>query len=212
VFLTMIIQYTCSWIPHVWTVCTIRSWKTHHAVVNRDPRMREPVNRSQMDIKHVMYEPGEMYFSTYPPPTMIHLSQHFPSASKPPHHRSFDCCLSHFRTSVSTSSSSAKHLPTRWLLADQTDGSHYGQSPCCKADVQELPTVILKFSPGLLGLYGGWHCRRDEAVPLLPVGLDVFCELVPEASTELHSTMQNPHFRLASENRLTVLPENPKTR
>jgi hypothetical protein len=38
-----------------------------------------------------------------------------------------------------------------------------------------------------------------------------FCELHPEASTELHSTMQNSHFHQASENGLTVLPENPKT-
>jgi hypothetical protein len=51
----------------------------------------------------------------------------------------------------------------------------------------------------------------DEAVTLLPVGLDVLCELHPEASTELHSIMQNSHFHHASENRLTVLSENPKT-
>jgi hypothetical protein len=35
-------------------------------------------------------------------------------------------------------------------------------------------------------LYGVWHWH-DEAVPLLPVGLDVFCKLHPEASTGLHS-------------------------
>jgi hypothetical protein len=45
--------------------------------------------------------------------------------------------------------------------------------------------VVLEFSPGLLGLYGVWQCH-DEAVPLLPVGPEVFCELHPEASTELH--------------------------
>jgi hypothetical protein len=33
-----------------------------------------------------------------------------------------------------------------------------------KADVQEVPTVVLEFSPELLGLYGVWHCH-DEAVP-----------------------------------------------
>jgi hypothetical protein len=38
----------------------------------------------------------------------------------------------------------------------------------------------------LLGLYGVWHCH-DEAIPLLPVGLDAFCELYFEASRELHS-------------------------
>jgi hypothetical protein len=46
-------------------------------------------------------------------------------------------------------------------------------------DVQEVPTVVLEFSPGLLGLYGLWHCY-DEAVTLLPVGLDVFCDLLPK--------------------------------
>jgi hypothetical protein len=35
----------------------------------------------------------------------------------------FDCCLSHFRTSISTSSS-PKRLPRRLFLVDQTDGSH----------------------------------------------------------------------------------------
>jgi hypothetical protein len=78
------------------------------------------------------------------------------------------------------------------------------------ADVQEVPTVVLEFSPGLLGLYGVWHCH-DEAVPYLPVGVDFFYELHPEASTELHSMMQNSHFHHASENGLNVLPENPKT-
>jgi hypothetical protein len=63
-----------------------------------------------------------------------------------------------------------------------------GPSPGCKADVQEVSTLVLEFSPGLLGLYEVWHCH-DEAVLLLPVGLEVFCELYPEASTELHSTM-----------------------
>jgi hypothetical protein len=85
-----------------------------------------------------------------------------------------------------------------------------GPSPGYKANVQEVPTAVLELCSGLLGLYGVWHCH-DEAVPLLPAGLDVFCELHPEASTELHSTMQISHFRHASENWLPVLPENPKT-
>jgi hypothetical protein len=59
-------------------------------------------------------------------------------------------------------------------------------------------------------MYGVWHCH-DEAILLLPGGLDVFCELQPEASTEIHSAMQNSHFHHASENGLTVFPENPKT-
>jgi hypothetical protein len=77
-------------------------------------------------------------------------------------------------------------------------------------DVQEVPTVVPKFSPGLFGLYGAWHCH-DEAVSLLPFGLEVFCELHPKASTELHSMVQNSHFHHASENVLTVFPENSKT-
>jgi hypothetical protein len=56
--------------------------------------------------------------------------------------------------------------------------------------VQEVPTVVLEFCPGLLGLNGVWHCH-GEAVPFLPVVLDVFGELHLEASTELHSMMQN---------------------
>jgi hypothetical protein len=61
----------------------------------------------------------------------------------------------------------------------------------------------------LLGLYVVWNCH-DEAVQLLLLGLEVFCELHPEASTELHNTMQNSHLHHASEKGLTVLPENPK--
>jgi hypothetical protein len=76
-------------------------------------------------------------------------------------------------------------------------------------DVEEVPTVV-EFSLGLLRLYGAWHCH-DEAVPFLPFGLEFFCELHPEASTELHSTMRHSHFHHASINGLTVLAENPKT-
>jgi hypothetical protein len=88
---------------------------------------------------------------------------------------------------------------------NQTDWSHQGPTPGCKADVQEVPTVVLKISRALLGLYGVWH-YHDKAVPLLPVGLDVFCKLHPEASTELHSThtMQNSHFHHPSEKGLRI--------
>jgi hypothetical protein len=81
-----------------------------------------------------------------------------------------------------------------------------GPSP----DVQKVPIVVTEVSLGLLGLCEIWLCH-DEAVPLLPVGLDVFCELHPEASAELQITTQNSNFHHASENGLTVLPENPKT-
>jgi hypothetical protein len=47
--------------------------------------------------------------------------------------------------------------------------------------------MFTKFSQGLDGV-GHFH---DEAVPLLLVGLDVFCELHTEIATELHSKMQN---------------------
>jgi hypothetical protein len=66
-------------------------------------------------------------------------------------------------------------------------------------DIEEVPSVVLEFSPGLLEMYGVWHCH-DEAMPLLPVVLDIFCEQLPEASTELHSIMQNSHISHASEN------------
>jgi hypothetical protein len=53
-----------------------------------------------------------VYFSTYPLPTLTHLSRRFTSASKPAAWKSLDFCISHFRIYVSTSSSSAKHLPS----------------------------------------------------------------------------------------------------
>jgi hypothetical protein len=52
----------------------------------------------------------KVYIFTRPPPTLKHLPHCFTSASKPAAWKYFDCCLSHFRTSVSTSSSSAKRL------------------------------------------------------------------------------------------------------
>jgi hypothetical protein len=60
----------------------------------------------------VVFKPGRnIHFSTYPPPTLIHLSHRFTSASKPTTWKPFDCCLSNFRTSISTCPSSAKRLP-----------------------------------------------------------------------------------------------------
>jgi hypothetical protein len=41
----------------------------------------------------VIFEPGKnVYFSTYPPPTLLHLSHLFTSAWKPVAWKSFDCC------------------------------------------------------------------------------------------------------------------------
>jgi hypothetical protein len=79
----------------------------------------------------------------------------------------------------------------------------------CKVDVQEVLTVVLEFSPGLIKLYQVWYYQA-EAVPFLPFALEVFCELHPEASIEFYSMMQNSHFLCSSENGLTVLPEDPK--
>jgi hypothetical protein len=45
----------------------------------------------------MIFEPGKIInFLTYPPPTLIHLSQHFTSVSKPTTYKSFDYCLSQF--------------------------------------------------------------------------------------------------------------------
>jgi hypothetical protein len=70
---------------------------------------RESVNRTQMDIKcktcDIRTLKKKHFFSTYPPPTLILLSHRFTSASKPAALKSFDCCFSHFRISVSTASS-----------------------------------------------------------------------------------------------------------
>jgi hypothetical protein len=44
-----------------------------------------------------------IYFSTYPPTTLIHLSHRFTSASKLAAQKSFDCSLTHFRAPISTS-------------------------------------------------------------------------------------------------------------
>jgi hypothetical protein len=46
----------------------------------------------------MIFEPEKKYFWTYPPPTLIHLPHRITSASKPAAYKSFDCCLSHFRT------------------------------------------------------------------------------------------------------------------
>jgi hypothetical protein len=76
----------------------------------------------------VIFETGRnISFSTYPPPTLILLSHRFTSASKPAVLKSFDCCLSHFRTSVSTSSSSAKPLPPSCEPLYWTNTSHHKQ-------------------------------------------------------------------------------------
>jgi hypothetical protein len=68
-----------------------------------------------------------VYFSTYPPPTLIHLSHRFTGASKPAAQKSSDCCRSHFRASVSTSSSSTGRLPPACEPPYATNTSHRKQ-------------------------------------------------------------------------------------
>jgi hypothetical protein len=68
-----------------------------------------------------------IYFSTDPPPTLIQLSHRFTSASKPAAYKSFDCCLSHFRTSVWTPSSSTKQLSPICVPFYETNTSHRKQ-------------------------------------------------------------------------------------
>jgi hypothetical protein len=84
--------------------------------IRYQPRMREgeSVSRSQMDINCKTCDIRtwkNIYFPTCPLPTLIRLSHRFTTASKPATHKSFDCCLSHFRISVSVTSSSAKRFP-----------------------------------------------------------------------------------------------------
>jgi hypothetical protein len=124
-------------------------------------------------------------------------------------HRSISTVLSHFRTSVSTSSSSAKLLPPRWLLSGPDKWKSLGvksglycgylrSSHCSSWNISWVVRAVW-------GLELSWWNSIH-----LPVGLEVFCELHRETSTELHSTIQNSHFHHASENGLTVLPQNPK--
>jgi hypothetical protein len=148
-----------------------------------------------------------VYFSTYPPPTMIHLSHRVETRSI---EVSFDCCIIQFGTTVSTSSSSGKLLSQGGFYRVKQIEVTRGQFRVVRRMFRKFPLQFLN-SLLFLGLYGVWPCQ-DEAVPLSPVGLDVICELYPEVSTELHSTMQNSHFHLVSENGLTVLSENPKAR
>jgi hypothetical protein len=61
----------------------LRGWKEEKDGENYE---EESVNRSQMDInrKYVAFElEKKIYFSTYPPLTLIHFSHRFTSASKP---------------------------------------------------------------------------------------------------------------------------------
>jgi hypothetical protein len=61
--------------------------------------IRGRVSKYVTNVKHEIFERGKnIYFSTYPPSTLIHLSHCFISKSKPVAESSFDCCFSYFRT------------------------------------------------------------------------------------------------------------------
>jgi hypothetical protein len=91
---------------------------------------------------------------------LIHLSHPFTSASKPAAQKTFDCCLSCCRIFTSTSSSSMKRPSPRWFFSESNRQKSLGASLGYKVDVQEVPTVVLEFSPRLLGLYRVWHCHH----------------------------------------------------
>jgi hypothetical protein len=76
----------------------------------------EPANRSQMDMKSKLCDIRNWKNNIFLDVSSTNLSHLFISTSKPVAQKSFlfYCCLSHFRTSVLTSSSSAKRLPTSW--------------------------------------------------------------------------------------------------
>jgi hypothetical protein len=88
-------------------------------------------------------------------------------------------------------------LPSRWIFSGPNRWKPLGAKSGCKTNVPEISTVVLELSPGLLGLYPVWHCH-DKVVFLMPVGLDVFCGLHPETSTELYSIVQNSNFHRVS--------------
>jgi hypothetical protein len=85
----------------------------------------ESVNRSQMHIKHKTFDirtwKKTTYFSTYPPPKSIHLSDRFASASKPAAKKTSDYPLNWVRLSTKKKKKHNKTLlfsstpPQAWL-------------------------------------------------------------------------------------------------
>jgi hypothetical protein len=134
------------------------------------------VNRSQMDIKRtrcVTFEPGKnIYFSTYLPQMSMIPSHCFPSSSKPTVFNSFDCCLSQFHTSISTSLSSAKQFVNQdYFLVDRpTRWKSLG------ARIQTVGLMFKKFPLFVVLLGGG------------------------SLALKLYTTVQNSHFHHASAN------------
>jgi hypothetical protein len=114
----------------------------------------ESVNRSQMDMKHKTYE---YFIKTFISRHILH--QHWytftialPVRRNPQHRNLFDCCLSHFRTSVSTSSSSAKRLPVSCEPLYATNTSHRKQeifhTGCfCPRIIAQQNVALRHFTP-----------------------------------------------------------------
>jgi hypothetical protein len=102
----------------------------------------ESVNRSQMDIKSKTWKTrtwNKTISRHTPPPTPIHLSHRFTTASKPAAYKSFYCCFSHFHTFVSTSSSSVKRLAPSCEPLYATNTSHRKQETfLCEYPLQRV--------------------------------------------------------------------------
>jgi hypothetical protein len=99
-------------------------------------RERERVNRSQMDIKRKTYDNRtwkNIYFSTYPPSTLIHLSHRFTSASKPAAQKSFWLL-----------SQPLPHLRFNLFVISETSATFLGPLVNCFTR-QTLPTVNRKY-------------------------------------------------------------------
>jgi hypothetical protein len=124
---------------------------------------RVSVNRSQTDIKcKNIFKPGiNIFFSIYPPPTFIHLSYGFTNALKPAAQKSFDCCLSHFRTSFSASSSLREFLNpvvnrfTRPKLPT-VNRNHFFMNILC------IESFCLQKTHNTTLLFGGVHLKHGR--------------------------------------------------
>jgi hypothetical protein len=86
-----------------------------------------------------------------------------------------------------------------------------GQVRAVRRMFKKFPLYFLNSLLAFSGCMGSGIVMMEQC-PSISGDLDVFCQLRPEASTELHITIQNSHLHLASENRLRVQPYNPKTR
>jgi hypothetical protein len=127
------------------------------------------------------------------------------------HHRSLLTVVSatsHFRFNLFIISETFATVvvfsgPNRWKSLGDKSRQYGGCSRSCHCSFLILSWV----ARAVWGLTLSWWSSVHLAS--LP---GRFCELHHKASTELHSMMQNSHFHHASENGITIIPENPKTR